>query len=136
MHEIKKRGYLSILIIFIITVRSFIMKAMLPVLDETRKRPYYLQLYDHISEAILRGEISAGEKLPSLRNLAKSTGLSITTIEQCYNQLHPELAAQILFRLSQCPNNDNCQATNHANTNRHNAHVGIASLSNIHHTHQ
>ena len=63
------------------------MKAILPVLDETRKRPYYLQLYDHISDAILKGEMSAGEKLPSLRSLAKSTGLSITTIEQCYNQL-------------------------------------------------
>jgi len=63
------------------------MRAILPVLDETRKRPYYLQLYDHISEAILKGEMTAGEKLPSLRSLAKSTGLSITTIEQCYNQL-------------------------------------------------
>lgn len=63
------------------------MKAILPVLDETRKRPYYLQLYDYISEAVLSGEISEGEKLPSLRSLSKSTGLSITTIEQCYNQL-------------------------------------------------
>ncbi len=63
------------------------MKAILPVLDETRKRPYYLQLYDYIREAIIAGEILEGEKLPSLRSLAKSTGLSITTIEQCYNQL-------------------------------------------------
>lgn len=63
------------------------MKALLPVLDETRKKPYYLQLYDYISEAVTRGEILEGEKLPSLRSLAKSTGLSITTIEQCYNQL-------------------------------------------------
>lgn len=63
------------------------MKAILPVLDENRKRPYYLQLYDYISEAIIRGEIMEGEKLPSLRSLSKSTGLSITTVEQCYNQL-------------------------------------------------
>ena len=56
------------------------MKAILPVLDETRKRPYYLQLYDYIREAITAGEILEGEKLPSLRSLAKSTGLSITTI--------------------------------------------------------
>jgi len=63
------------------------MKAILPVLDETRKRPYYLQLYDYISEAILNGDISEGERLPSLRSLSKSTGLSITTIEQSYNQL-------------------------------------------------
>jgi len=63
------------------------MKAILPVLDETRKRPYYLQLYDYIKELILSGDITENEKLPSLRNLAKSTGLSITTIEQSYNQL-------------------------------------------------
>lgn len=63
------------------------MKAILPTIDETRKKPYYLQLYDYISDAIFRGDILEGEKLPSLRNLAKSTGLSITTIEQCYNQL-------------------------------------------------
>lgn len=63
------------------------MKAILPVLDESRKRPYYLQIYDYIKGAILRGEIMEDEKLPSLRALAKSTKLSITTIEQCYNQL-------------------------------------------------
>ena len=63
------------------------MKAILPILDENRQRPYYLQLYDYIKRAILHGEIKENEKLPSLRSLAKSTGLSITTIEQCYNQL-------------------------------------------------
>lgn len=63
------------------------MKAILPILDESRQQPYYLQLYDYLKNAILQGEIMEGEKLPSLRSLAKSTGLSITTIEQCYNQL-------------------------------------------------
>lgn len=63
------------------------MKALVPVFDETRKSPYYIQLYDYIKNAILQGEIAEGERLPSLRNLAKSTGLSITTIEQAYNQL-------------------------------------------------
>lgn len=75
------------IITFIITVRSFDMKAILPVLDENKKRPYYLQVYDYIKDAILCGQITENEKLPSLRALAKSTGLSITTIEQCYNQL-------------------------------------------------
>lgn len=63
------------------------MKAILPLLDENKKRPYYLQIYDYIKDAILQGDIMEGEKLPSLRSLAKSTGLSVTTIEQCYNQL-------------------------------------------------
>lgn len=63
------------------------MKALVPILDDSRTKPYYLQLYDYIKSAILKGDIQEGEKLPSLRNLAASTNLSITTIEQCYNQL-------------------------------------------------
>ena len=63
------------------------MKALMPILDENKKRPYYLQLYDYIKDAIVSGEIMTSEKLPSLRNLSRSTGLSITTIEQAYNQL-------------------------------------------------
>ncbi len=63
------------------------MKALVPVFDDTRQTPYYIQLYDYIKQAILAGEVDEGEKLPSLRSFAKSTGLSITTIEQAYNQL-------------------------------------------------
>ena len=63
------------------------MKALMPVFDESRKKPYYLQLYSYIKDAILSGEIREDEKLPSLRSLAGSTGLSITTVEQSYNQL-------------------------------------------------
>lgn len=63
------------------------MKAILPILSEHKKRAYYLQLYDYIKEAILKGELLEGEKLPSLRGLSKSTGLSVTTIELAYNQL-------------------------------------------------
>ena len=63
------------------------MKALLPVFDDTREKPYYLQLYSYIKDAILADEIKENEKLPSLRSLARSTGLSITTVEQSYNQL-------------------------------------------------
>ncbi len=63
------------------------MKAVLPVFDENRSKPYYLQLYEYLKKSILNGDVAENEKLPSLRNLAKSTGLSITTIEQAYNQL-------------------------------------------------
>ena len=35
------------------------MKALLPVFDESRKKPYYLQLYSYIRDAILAGEISS-----------------------------------------------------------------------------
>ncbi|MDO4833613.1 MAG: PLP-dependent aminotransferase family protein [Bacillota bacterium] len=63
------------------------MKAILPVLDDSRNTPYYQQLYSYIKNAIMSGEMSEGEKLPSLRSLSGSTGLSVTTVEQGYNQL-------------------------------------------------
>ena len=63
------------------------MKAILPVFTDDSVSPYYLQLYDYLKSAILAGDIEEGERLPSLRNLAQSTGLSITTIENAYNQL-------------------------------------------------
>lgn len=66
------------------------MKAILPVLDPTRSMPLYLQLYHYIRESILSGEIREGEKLPSLRSLASSLALSLTTISATYEQLEVE----------------------------------------------
>lgn len=66
------------------------MKAIIPILDEHSKRPYYLQLYDTIKKSILSGEMTSGEKLPSLRRLSKNLGLSLTTIELAYSQLSVE----------------------------------------------
>ena len=63
------------------------MKAILPVFDESRKQPYYMQLYDYLKQAITAGEIQEGERLPSLRSLSKTTGLSLTTVEKAYDQL-------------------------------------------------
>lgn len=56
-------------------------------LDRSSKRPLYLQLYDHIKKGILSGELPHSEKLPSLRKLSRSSGLSLTTVEQAYDQL-------------------------------------------------
>ncbi|MBQ9015128.1 MAG: PLP-dependent aminotransferase family protein [Firmicutes bacterium] len=63
------------------------MKAILPVLDDSRHEPYYMQLYRYLKQAILRGDIEEDERLPSLRSLSRSTGLSVTTIEKAYDQL-------------------------------------------------
>lgn len=53
-------------------------------------KPVYMQLYEHIRKAIIRGEAGKGEKLPSIRELARTTGLSRTTIESAYFQLLTE----------------------------------------------
>ena len=66
------------------------MISLFPHIDEYRHEPYYHQLYKYIRDEITAGKIPAGEKLPSLRSLAKSTGLSITTIDQAYSQLTVE----------------------------------------------
>ena len=66
------------------------MNTMMPIIDEKLSEPLYLQLYRHIREAILSGDIRAGEKLPSLRSLSKTLQLSITTVEQAYDQLAVE----------------------------------------------
>ena len=47
------------------------MKAVIPVIDETREKSYYLQVYDYIKKAVLNGDITEGEKLPSLQESFK-----------------------------------------------------------------
>lgn len=63
------------------------MKAIIPDFQNDSAVPLYLQLYHYIKTAILEGSILPTEKLPSLRSLSKSLGLSLTTIELAYNQL-------------------------------------------------
>ena len=55
--------------------------------DNSSERFLYLQLYDEIKLRVLIGEMKTGEKLPSLRTLAKELGISITTASLAYNQL-------------------------------------------------
>lgn len=63
------------------------MKAIIPDITNNSDKPYYLQLYHYIKSSILKGDIAAGEKLPSLRLLSKNLELSVTTVEQAYSQL-------------------------------------------------
>lgn len=60
---------------------------LLPVLDFDSRTSLYIQVYTYIKMAILQSTLKAGEKLPSLRNLALESGISVTTIELAYNQL-------------------------------------------------
>ncbi len=55
-----------------------------------RKDPLYLQLYKYIRAEIVSGSLSKGTKLPALRRIAEDQNLSITTVEQAYNQLAVE----------------------------------------------
>ena len=57
--------------------------------DKTN-RPYYLQLYRQIRDDIISETYPYGTKLPSKRNLAEETDVSIITVEHAYALLCEE----------------------------------------------
>jgi len=59
-------------------------------LDETSETPLYQQIYEQIRDAVMSGQVSAGDKLVSIRKLAVDLGVSHTTVEQAYLQLATE----------------------------------------------
>ena len=63
------------------------MKPITPTFEKKSNNPLYLQLYSYIQDEILRGKILAGEKLPSLRHLSEELHISVTTVQQAYDQL-------------------------------------------------
>ena len=63
---------------------------LLPDLKRDGKDPLYLQLCEYIKNAIAEGDIPSGERLPSLRSLADSLSVSVTTVELAYAQLAVE----------------------------------------------
>lgn len=52
--------------------------------------PLYSQLYSAIRNALETGEITAGERLPSKRELASHLKISVVTVENAYSQLCAE----------------------------------------------
>jgi GntR family transcriptional regulator / MocR family aminotransferase len=59
-------------------------------LDETATQPLHRQLYEELRQAILTGRLLPKQRIPSTRELAKSLGISRTTVTQSYEQLHSE----------------------------------------------
>jgi DNA-binding transcriptional regulator YhcF (GntR family) len=55
-----------------------------------RKTPFISQVYDQIRLSIVRGELRAGEQLPSTRQLARDLGVSRIIIVEVYDQLLAE----------------------------------------------
>ena len=58
--------------------------------EEGSKIPLYEQLYEYIKTEIKIGNLNAGEKLPSKRNLSSHLKISINTVETAYGQLLAE----------------------------------------------
>lgn len=58
--------------------------------DNNSAKSLYVQLYEHLKMEINEGRISTGERLPSLRGMADSLGISVTTVKLAYDQLIAE----------------------------------------------
>lgn len=50
-------------------------------------QPIYLQIMRRICRQVVRGELTAGAKLPSVREMAVQTGVNPNTIQRVYTEL-------------------------------------------------
>lgn len=56
-------------------------------IDLQSRTPIYEQLYKKVVELILKSELKAGDKLPSVRELAKSLGVNPNTVSKAFQLL-------------------------------------------------
>lgn len=59
-------------------------------IDSDSSTPLHQQIYDELRQAILKGRLSPGSRIPSTRALSKSLGISRFTVTQSYDQLSSE----------------------------------------------
>lgn len=59
-------------------------------IDFTSSTPIYSQIVDGIKEGILKGILEPGEKLPSVREMARMMTLNPNTVQKAYKELERE----------------------------------------------
>lgn len=57
------------------------------IISNVGNRPIYEQIYEQLKAAILIGELSEGDSLPSIRQLAKDLRVSVITTKRAYDEL-------------------------------------------------
>src|SRR5699024_5202340 len=50
-------------------------------------KPIYTQLVEQIIAGIAKGDLQAGERLPSVRNMAEDIGINMHTVNKAYQEL-------------------------------------------------
>ena len=59
-------------------------------IDNRSGAPIYDQIYSQIKDAILSGQVTEGEALPSIRVLGKDLRISVITTKRAYDELESE----------------------------------------------
>lgn len=60
------------------------------LITNSSKTPVYLQVATQIRQAMLKGELSEGEALPSVRSLSSELSVSVITIKKAYDLLEEQ----------------------------------------------
>ncbi|AGK53786.1 MAG: GntR family transcriptional regulator [Bacillus sp. (in: firmicutes)] len=60
------------------------------IILNTSEKPIYQQIKEQIIKHVLIGQLSEGEQLPSIRNLAKELKISVITTKRAYEELENE----------------------------------------------
>ncbi|MFA6939854.1 MAG: GntR family transcriptional regulator [Clostridiaceae bacterium] len=57
------------------------------LISNSSDKPIYDQIVDQMKSLILKGDLTEGEALPSIRNLAKELQISVITTKRSYEEL-------------------------------------------------
>lgn len=60
---------------------------MLVFLSAGDPRPMYQQIIDQITARVMAGDLRPGDALPSIRELAADSGVSVITVKRAYEEL-------------------------------------------------
>ncbi len=63
---------------------------MFIVISPSNPDPMHRQVTDQVKDAIARGTLKAGEKLPSIREMSRELGISPITVKRSYRDLEQE----------------------------------------------
>ncbi|SEM72333.1 GntR family transcriptional regulator [Paenibacillus sp. OV219] len=53
-------------------------------------KPIYLQMVDEVKKALARGELSPGDKIPSLKERAQMSQVNPNTVQRAYQEMERE----------------------------------------------
>jgi GntR family transcriptional regulator len=60
------------------------------ILSQTDGRPMYMQIMEQVKNRVTLGDWPQGHKLPSIREMAVATRVSIITVKRAYQELESE----------------------------------------------